>query len=174
MWYVVQTLSGQEEQVCDLIKQAVGDTDLLRECFVPCYEIERKFHGEWKLLTKILFPGYLIVVTNQVDRLSTALNQVRAFTKLLGSECAFVPLDRAEMAWIGAFTTHKRRVIGMSRGVMEGDRVVVTEGALVGHEFWIKRIDRRKSTAYVEMKMFGRTIETKLGLAILARKPAQN
>mgnify|MGYP004487666843 CR=1 FL=1 len=169
MWYVVQTLTGQEEHACDLIKQKVNE-DILEECFVPRYEVERKYHGEWKTLTRNLFPGYVIVVTNRVEELDSKLRHVQTFMKLLGSEESFVPLDRAEIAWINAFTKERHRVIGMSKGVMEGDKVIVHEGPLVGREGWIKKISRSRGIAYLEISMFGRTIEAKIGLAIVSKR----
>ena len=40
----------------------------------------------------------------------------------------------------------------------------------MGHAGWIRKIDRRKRTAYLEMEMFGRTIRTKLGLGIVRKQ----
>ena len=134
MWYVVQTVAGREFAVCRLIESLVED-DVLQECFVPRYEVQKQFRGQWRTCTATLFPGYLIVV-----------------------------------AWIDAFTEKGHRTVGVSEGVIEGDRIIVLKGPLVGREGWIRKINRRKRTAYLEIDMFGRTIQTKIGLGIVRKR----
>ena len=57
-----------------------------------------------------------------------------------------------------------------SVGYFEGDNIVVTYGPLVGMEGSIKRIDRHKRLALVEMDMFDRVTEVKVGLEIIEKK----
>ena len=189
MWYVVQVTTGQEQQVCDLVTRiaakegaqleapgkpaapaapAGSGKPLLQECFVPTYETERKYQGEWQTRRYKLFPGYVIAVTNHVDQLNQLLRSVRAYTKILGNEDAFIPLDRAEMTFIDSFTSQQHRVVRMSRAVQEGETVRVTDGPLVGHEAWIRKVNKRKGTAIVEMSMFGRTLQVEIGLAVVS------
>lgn len=56
----------------------------------------------------------------------------------------------------------------MSEALKNGDQVVVTEGPLLGHEGLIKTINRRKSTAYLELDVCGRRVTTRFGLAVLS------
>ncbi|WP_241156046.1 antiterminator LoaP [Adlercreutzia sp. ZJ154] len=173
-WYVVQVRAGFEEQACKLIERTEGVAELLHECFVPRYETMIHFRGQWVRRMRVLFPGYLIVVTANVAELKTVLYKVPAFTRLLGGceDCeGIMPLTNGEVAWMSAFTEEGERVIGMSEGVIEGDKIVILKGPLMNHVGWIKSINRRKRLAYLEMQMFGRTIETKVGLGIIGRKP---
>lgn len=117
-----------------------------------------------------LFPGYLIVVTDRVDELESQLRRVPAFAWVLSNDGGFVPLERDEVAWIDAFTEKGHRTVGVSEGVIEGDRIIVLKGPLVGREGWIRKINRRKRTAYLEIDMFGRTIQTKIGLGIVRKR----
>lgn len=97
MWYVIQVLSGQEDKACELINlHAAGQRSkdgrpVLKECFVPRYQVERKFHGQYRTLTRNLFPGYVIAVTNRVDELNDRLVRIPTFTRMLGSEKSFIP-----------------------------------------------------------------------------------
>ena len=175
MWYVVQVLSGQEDKAVGLITRTVADAVdadgrlVLKECFAPRYQVERKFHGEYKLLERNLFPGYVIAITSNASELNRLLSGVSAFTRILGNEKSFIPLDRAEMSFINSFTVEKHRVIRLSKAVAEGDSVTVMEGPMVGHEAAIRKINRRKGTALVEMTMFGRTVSVEIGLAVVAK-----
>lgn len=56
----------------------------------------------------------------------------------------------------------------MSRAVKDGEKVVVVGGPLLGHEGLIRDINRRKSTAYLEIDLCGRKVSTRVGLAVLA------
>lgn len=175
MWYVVHVKSGSEAKACRYINRAAelhvksGGEPVLKECFVPMYQCERKFHGEFRLVDRNLFPGYVIAVTNSVNELNIVLRRVPEFTKILGNDQEFIPLDRSEMAFINSFTSEKHRVIRTSRAVVEGDQVRVVEGPMVGREGWIKKINRRKGTALVETVMFGREIQAEIGLAVMSK-----
>ena len=121
MWYVVQTVAGREFAVCRLIESLVED-DVLQECFVPRYEVQKQFRGQWRTCTATLFPGYLIVVTDRVDELESQLRRVPAFAWVLSNDGGFVPLERDEVAWIDAFTEKGHRTVGVSEGVIEDHR----------------------------------------------------
>ena len=60
-------------------------------------------------------------------------------------------------------------VIDISEGYMEGDQVHVISGPLVGQEGKIKRVNRRKGVAVLEMNIFNRITEISIGLEIIER-----
>lgn len=169
MWYVVQVVGGRERRVLQLVERLV-DGDVLQECFIPQYEIMKKVKGEWKLRTEILLPGYLFLITNKVDQAADELRRVPAFTKLLGNDSAFIPLNADEIAFIDSFTTQNHRVVEMSEGVIEGDEICITKGPLVHQRGLVKKIDRHKRLAYVETTMFGRTLNLKVGLELVRKR----
>lgn len=170
MWYVVQTMAGGESAACRLIECLVARS-VLEECFVPRYEVQKHIRGQWRTCAATLFPGYLIVVTNCVEELEAQLRGVPTFTHMLSNDGGFTPLKDEEVAWIDAFTEKGHRTVGVSEGIIEGDRIIVLKGPLMGHEGWIKTINRRKRTAYLSIEMFGRTIQTKVGLGIVRKRP---
>ena len=175
MWYVIQVVAGDEQKICSIINNGelkareIGLEPALDECFVPRYQVERKFHGEYKVLERNLFPGYIVAVTNNIDLLNARLTHVPKLTRILGSEKAFVPLDPAEQALINSYTTDKHRVVRISRAVDEGDGIVVMEGPLVGKEGQITKINRRKGTCQVTFQAFGRTLSVEMGLAVVSK-----
>ena len=108
-------------------------------------------------------------ITDKVDQAADELRKVPAFTKLLGNDNAFIPLNADEIAFIDSFTTKDHRVVEMSEGVIEGDEISITKGPLVHHTALVKKIDRHKRLAYVETTMFGRTLNLKVGLEIVRK-----
>ena len=63
-----------------------------------------------------------------------------------------------------------KQLVEMSSGIIENDRVQILSGPLMGMEGNIRRIDRHKRIAYLEIEMFGRTVEMKVGLEIIRKE----
>lgn len=167
-WYVVQIQTGREDKMAHLLERAVSHT-ILSEAFSPLYWTQVKVHGEWINVKRRLLPGYLIVLTKDVDALRTSLSAIPEFTKVLVTGEQYVPLTRAEVEVIDRFTHPGERTVPMSMGFIEGDHVVVTDGPLKGHEAMIKGFNRRKSLAFLELRGFGRKITTTVGLGLVTR-----
>ena len=58
----------------------------------------------------------------------------------------------------------------MSYGMIEGDRVRIISGSLVGMEAVIRKVDRHKRVAYIEMRIFGEIKLVEVGLEIVAKE----
>lgn len=170
LWYVVQTVGGQEKHVLDLINKLV-DEELIQESFIPQYEVKKRIRGVWKKYVEVLLPGYIFVITEHPGKLREALRSVPKFTRLLGNNDVFIPLDDQEAAFINAFTEPDHRVIEFSSGVMEGDEIVILNGPLMNHTGLIKKLDRHKRLAYLEIEILGRVKTIKVGLEIVRKKP---
>lgn len=168
--YAIQVASGKEAKVEELIRRFVNES-AVGEIFVPRFEAMRRWKGEWHKRAERLTPGYLYVETSGVEKLALQLRRVPAFTKLLGNNEVFIPLNDDEVAWLNAFAGDTRRVIEMSEGIMEGSKVIVLRGPLMGHEAEIKRIDRHRRTAELEIRMLGRVKTIRLGLEIVSKSP---
>lgn len=169
--YVVQVMGGREERVRTLMLRLLPE--VVEECFTPSFESKRKVRGEWRTVTGLLFPGYVFVLTAQPRILADRLRGVPQFTRLLGmTERLILALTDEEVAWLNAFTNAKTHVVEMSEGIIEGDRVLVTRGPLRGHEAEIVHIDRHKRVAVLEITMFGRLKQVRVGLEIVMRRAA--
>ena len=166
--YVIQVIGGKEQHVCDLINcQLKG---MINDCYVPRREVMRRVEGEWVTTREALFPGYIFVETREIQLVMESLARIPAFTRLLGvSDERVIPLSPDEVAWLTALMKPLDKVVEMSVGVIEGDRVMVTSGPLKGHEALISKIDRHKRAAYLDMRMFGRTKTIKVGLEIVRK-----
>ncbi|MGN0261556.1 MAG: transcription termination/antitermination NusG family protein [Eggerthellaceae bacterium] len=130
MWYVIQVFTGKEDEAVSNIRRLVP-RELCRECFNPTYRMQKRIGGAWKTVEQPLFPGYVIVDSSNPKALAAALRSVPGYTHILASEKGYSPLPREEQQWINEFTEEGKRVIGMSTGVIEGDKVIVTQGPLI-------------------------------------------
>lgn len=175
MWYVVQVVGGRETSVVRKVQRLV-DPSTYNECFVAKREVRKKYHGAWQLRQEVLFPGYVFVDTKTPERFQVELAKVPAMTKLLAGGDAegeqgkrFAPLSDDEQALIAAFIGDKTHVMRMSEGVIEGDETVILKGPLMDHIGLVKKIDRHKRLAYLDIPLLGRTVNVKVGLEIIRK-----
>lgn len=168
MWYVIQVNTGKEENICAQCKRNIS-SDVLQDCFVPRYEESRKINGTRTKRSRILFPGYVFLVTDDVKALFELLKTVSGMTKLLGVGDDIVPITSKEEGFLRRFITktEDEAIVEMSTGIIEGERVIVTEGPLMGLEGYIRKIDRHKRMAWLELEMFGQLQHLKLGLEVV-------
>lgn len=57
----------------------------------------------------------------------------------------------------------------MSEGIIEGDQILILKGPLMNHTGLVKKIDRHKRLAYLEIYMCGRQLTIKAGLEIVKK-----
>ncbi len=168
MWYVMQVQTGTEERIRTQCISII-DEKILERCFIPYYEEKKKYQGTWHTEKKIVFPGYVFMVSERLSDLYEKLRKVIGLTKLLGTGKEIVPLSEEETALLKRMGAGERP-LEISMGFIENGMVVVTEGPLVGMEGYIRKIDRHKRKAWLEIDMFGRIVEMEVGLEIIAKK----
>lgn len=149
---------------------------LLDECFSPRFCTQKKLRGEWINIEHSLMPGYLIAVTDDPWELQRRLHTLHAFARVVGMQTdpagnslTYVPLRPEERQWVEDHTQKGNRVIPMSMAYKEGDRIVVTDGPLVGQEGRIVRIKRSASLAFLEFHVGQISIKTTVGLGVITK-----
>ena len=67
MWYVMQVRTGREEETISMVRQYTTNSHM-GECFLPRYEQKKKYAGAWHLVQALLFPGYVFVETEEMEK----------------------------------------------------------------------------------------------------------
>ena len=109
----------------------------------------------------------------------TALNAIKGFMAV--SLFTVVPVRLYELCvslqgtFTAALTGYGTSIGDVAGEVMQEFNAVesisdLTAGPLLGHEGLIKTINRRKSTAYLELDLCGRRVTTRVGLAVLTNE----
>lgn len=168
MWYVVQVRTGTEESIRIQCEKQMSE-EVLRRCFIPYYEESKRIRGRWTTLEKVLFPGYVFMISEKMEKLYDQLHGVIGLTRIIGTGREIVPLREEEIAFMQGIGG-ENQVVEMSEGVIEQSRVRITSGPLVGMEGLIRKIDRHKRKAYLDLTLFGREQRVQVGVEIVGRK----
>ena len=95
MWYVIQTITGKEEELM-LFMRTILCREHFDNSFVIYAEWMKRLGGEWQIQVRPLFPGYVFIETKEPDRLYMELKAVPKFSRLLGTgKDEFVPVSEA-------------------------------------------------------------------------------
>lgn len=164
MWYVVQVRSGTEHNIRIQCNKKIPDA-IMERCFIPYYEEKKKQNGSWNTLQKILFPGYIFMITEDVEKLFFHLKTIEGMTKLIGTGNDIIPLTEEEIIFLQRLGGDEQ-IVSMSEGIIEGTQVTIISGPLKGMEGLIQKIDRHKRKAWLELELFGRMRQVEVGLEI--------
>lgn len=167
MWYVIQTSTGKEEKIKQECEQRISK-DVLSRCVLPMYEEKTRYKGQWHIQKKKLFPGYLFLISDDLDELHEQLKKVDAMTKLLGTGDDVIPLTQNEIDFLIRFAGDEE-LVKMSEGIIVGDKVTILSGPLKGMESTIQKIDRHKRKAWLNLEMFGRMQLVEVGVEIVKK-----
>lgn len=168
-WYVIQVRTGKETLIVETCSRMIS-SDILKECFIPRYIRMRKIRGTWKKENDILFKGYVFMITDRIEDLFQELKKIPDLTKVLNNDGNEIyPLREDEVLFLMRFGKEDR-IVEMSFGYIEGDTIRITNGPLMGQEGIIRKIDRHKRIAYIEVTMFDQVTQAKVGLEIISKK----
>lgn len=168
MWYAVQVATGREETARDMCRKLI-DKELYEDIFIIRFDKAKRYYGEWHKERKIMFPGYMFIDTDNPNEIYEQLKNVPEFTKILGRDNdAFIAIEAGKEALFKAMVRDDYE-IPISIGVIEGDKVIVKEGPLVGMEAYIKKIDRHKRIAILRTEMFEQEIGVSVGLEVVEK-----
>ena len=109
------------------------------------------------------------MITDDIDSLYMELKRVIGLTKLIGTGEEIIPLGQEDICFLMKFG-NEEQIVEMSQGLILDGKVVITDGPLKGQEGIIKKIDRHKRKAYLSIPMFGRVLDTQVGLEIVEKR----
>lgn len=167
MWYAVQVRTGEEEKTKLICNKMISD-NVLKECFIPYYEKKMKYMGKWHITREILFPGYIFMISDYINDLIFDVKKIPKLIKILGDGEDIIPLYDREIEFLMRFGKEDH-LIKISHGYIENDKIVITDGPMKDYEGTIKRIDRHKRKAIIEVEFFGRAMEVSVGVEIVRK-----
>ena len=105
MWYVIQTMTGKEEELTEVLKSMLPQT-ICEKSFLIRRETCWRRKGEYQIQQEVLFPGYVFVETQVPETLYYQLKKVPKLSKLLSDgEEKFLPVREDEQEFLESLIT---------------------------------------------------------------------
>ena len=152
-WYVVHTYSGYENKVKTNLEKIIenrGLEDLILDIKVPLEEVVEKKDDIEKVVTRKVFPGYVLIKMIMTDDTWYVIRNTTGVTGFVGPGSKPVPLTDEEVEALGVDTNEI--VINFS----VGDSVKIVKGPFANQIGIVDEIDFSTGKVSVSVVMFGR------------------
>lgn len=163
MWYVIQTMTGHEEELIKMLDTMLTHA-ICEKCFFIRREISWRFKGENKIQEQALFPGYVFAETQNPEVLFYQLKKVPKLSKLLsGGEQKFLPVQEDEQKFLESLITLEeddgKKVYVVKRSEIEVDEKgdIIWAGEPLSQ--YLENVVRkriRKRYVVIEKELFGK------------------
>ncbi|AEY67379.1 antiterminator LoaP [Clostridium sp. BNL1100] len=156
-WYVLSIRTGMEEKVKKLLSKIL-DNDLFIP-FIPLLKTVFKKQGVIKYEVKPLFPGYIFIESKLsqhefTKEISDIISYIDNINHLLRYSDTEIALRETEKQLLLSLCDDKH-CIESSIAIKEGSKIYIEEGPLKGKECIIKKVNRHKHLATIELNFMG-------------------
>lgn len=168
-YYVLYVTTGKEEYICNIIKKRFGPH--VFEPFTFKKNVSIKKGNKYKKITKALFPGYIIIKSPLpeiyfIEEIICFVRNTNDIIKILNyGTSEKIAVNEEEIACFLSLC-NRDYCIEYSKGLIEGDTVIIIDGPLMGYESKIIGINKQKHKVSVELVMMAelRTVTLELEL----------
>jgi len=166
-WYAIHVKTGREDIVCGEIRKQVAlvGYDAEYELLVPKRQLQERRQGEFYEVTRTMFPGYVLVQSDNIINLAEVAKKGNGILRFLQSEGKFQKINPVEIMAVFELINDEG-VIECSVAEVGNGVVRVVSGPLKGHEGWVRKIDMHKRRATVAFWFSGNTHLVSLGINI--------
>ncbi len=139
------------------------------KCIVPLFEQVRRNATSYKIVIRRMFPGYILVETDDPGAVSGALNLVPEFTRMLGTKEAdegivFIPITDDDVSFMNELL--EGGVLRLSYLHLVKGRIDRVIGPLAPYAGNVTHLDIQHRRAIVEKEIFGKQRKICFGLWI--------
>lgn len=171
-WFVFHVQTGEEHKACEFLNKLFNKEESV--AFVPQVEIVIKNSQSIRKELRPMFPGYVFTDSILDERIFVNL----AYKYARFSKCIFYLLGGEDINYMKLSEDEKEFLLGFcnvdyivedSKGFIVGDKVFVTCGPLQGRESVIRKINRHKRRAEIELMWFGDLRRVSVALEIVSK-----
>jgi len=158
-WYVIHTLTGQEDKVKTNIESKLQDSILKDKVFqvlIPTEQVSEVKDGKKRISLRKFFPGYVLVEMDLDDEIWYALRNIPGVTGFIGAKSKPIPLLESEVKLI-IKQTEERKEKPTPKVIFEnGDNVKIIEGPFINFSGTVEEVNPDKGKIKVMVSIFGR------------------
>ena len=163
-WYVIHTYSGYENKVQDTLTRKVhsmGLEDTIKQILLPMQDEEEVKDGQKKVVSRKVFPGYLLIEMEVNDHSWYVVRNTPGVTGFVGTTTKPTPLSDEEVDRILHEQDHAGAPVPKIT-VNVGDRIRITQGAFTDQLANVSEVFPEKGTIRVLLDVFGTATPTEL------------
>jgi transcriptional antiterminator NusG len=170
-WFVLHTLSGQEQKVKDSIEKRVKIEELgdyIKEVLIPTEKVAEVKKGRKTTSTRKFYPGYILVHMRLLDEKNQLMDRPWYFIRETAGIIGFiggdrpVPLKPDEVDSILAQIEERQEKVAPKVAFEMGETVKVTDGPFQNFTGVIEEIDPTRGKLKISVSIFGRSTPVEL------------
>ena len=170
-WFVIHTLSGQEQKVKDSMERRIKIEelgDVIKEVLVPTEKVAEIKKGKKSTTTRKFYPGYILVNMKLLDEKSQLIARTWYFVRETPGVIGFiggdrpVPLKSDEVESILAQIQERQEKVAPKVAFEKGETVKVTDGPFQNFTGVIEEVDPDRGKLKISVSIFGRSTPVEL------------
>lgn len=170
-WFVLHTLSGQEQKVKDSIEKRIKTeemSDYVKEVLVPMEKVAEVRSGKKTVTTRKLYPGYVFIDMILLDENNRVIEKPWYFIRDTQGIIGFVggdrptPTSQEEIASIKAQISDSEDIERPKVQFDVGETIKINDGPFLNFSGVIEEVDPDKGKLKVTVNIFGRNTPVEL------------
>jgi len=170
-WFVIHTLSGQEQKVKDSIEKRLKTEEMgefIKEVLVPMEKVAEVRNGKKTVTTRKLHPGYVYIDMVLLDDNKRILDKPWYFIQDTPGKIGIVggdrplPVSPSEMATIKAQISESEDTEKPKVNFEAGETVKINDGPFLNFSGVIEEIEPERGKLKVTVNIFGRNTPVEL------------
>jgi transcription termination/antitermination protein NusG len=170
-WFVLHTLSGQEQKVKESIEKRIKAeemTDFIREVLVPMEKVAEVRSGKKTVTTRKLYPGYVFIDMVLLDENNRIIEKPWYFIRDTQGIIGFVggerptPTSPEEIASIKSQISDSEDTERPKVQFDVGETIKINDGPFLNFSGVIEEVDPEKGKLKVTVNIFGRNTPVEL------------
>ncbi|MDD6373969.1 MAG: transcription termination/antitermination protein NusG [Bifidobacteriaceae bacterium] len=177
-WYTLHTYSGYEKRVKTNLESRIKTLGLEDDVFqveIPTEEVEQHTDKGKKVVTRVRFPGYVLVRMTDNEDARRKVRETEGVTGFVGTQREPIPLSRREVVQMMApmirtealkaagdkVEANQQRIVEVSYQV--GESVTVTDGPFASVPGVVSEVNPETQRLNVLVNILGRDTPVELG-----------
>jgi transcriptional antiterminator NusG len=170
-WFVIHTLSGQEQKVKESIEKRIKTEemqDYIQEVLVPMEKVAEIRNGKKTVTSRKLYPGYVFIDMALLDENQKVIEKPWYFIRDTQGIIGFVGGDRPTPTSLEEVETIKAQIAASEDterpkvSFEVGETVKINDGPFLNFSGVIEEIDPDKGKLRVTVNVFGRNTPVEL------------
>ncbi len=164
-WYVIHTLSGQEQKVKEALERRVALDNLedhISQVMIPFERVSEVKGGKKIISQRKFWPGYVFVKMEYMDKTFYAINETSGVIGFVGTGTPPPPVSEGEILAVLGQIEEKKEKVKPKVLFSVGETVKVTDGPFAGMTGVVDTVDPDKGKMSVRVSIFGRETPVEL------------